>query len=530
MHATDDAKGHRTLGLLDLPPELRAEITRHVQRPADVVACARTSPALLTKPVDKEIIDRLVRPIRPVKLFKHGAPPSVLADLASRDLINIAWSMLPDVVASGRADSLTWVCQWLMQTPRPACQKGSTCYRVSYKQEAEAANGWYPAPCSRCRPICNAVKSAAAMRRYDMLCCLLDERAVAGRDSERLFGAMIRNAAYRGDVALVASWHERNNISASGGHCCCDPSIGQAALRACRIGVLDWLCDHNCNAVVLPSLASIECVLVEGAGRDAERASVIGWLIDRLPPSEIRTGGLQHATRRPIKNGMAACLARLCDPKLVVLGPAEITYAFVKDARSVLYWISRNQTTAWAAPSTGYAVAHHARKDTPRWFLRLPGAGAILSVGAVKSGLAAGRVGMAIAAHETGVLAFDRYDAAAVACEHLDDQQAARILSSGASCTTAALTWALKRALIETLRVASEHVDAEAFQAALDAVRPGYVHDGILPWISVHFSDNCIAQHCLAMPFRYKPKSAERAAAYETCCTVIVPRAVARAR
>ncbi|AVK76662.1 hypothetical protein pneo_cds_1055 [Pandoravirus neocaledonia] len=122
---------------------------------------------------------------------------------------------------------------------------------------------------------------------------------------------------------------------------------------------------------------------------------------------------------------------------------------------------------------------------------------------------------MAIAAHETGVLAFGQYDPAAVACEHLDDQQATQISGSGATCTAAALAWALKRTLLSTLRAAAERADVETFQAALDAVRPGFLSGDVLSWATVRFGARiCIAAHCLGAPFRHPMKSAERAAAY----------------
>ncbi|AVK76661.1 hypothetical protein pneo_cds_1054 [Pandoravirus neocaledonia] len=309
MRATDDdaVEGHGPSALLDLPPEVRAEITKHIRRPADVVACARASAALLTNPIDREITDRLPRPIDTAKLLENGPPPSVLADLASKDLISLSWSMLPDVVAGGRVDSLRWVCHRLVQEPRPLCRKDGACHYTYIEPLIETYKGWDRLPCLLCQSVLDAVNSAAAMHRFDMLRCLLDEHSVVGRESEWLFGDTIRRAAYIGNLALVAPWHERNTPTTSDGHCCCHPPIGLAALRGCQIDALDWLCDHNCNAVVLPSLASIGRVLIEGVGRDAERASVIGWLIDRLPPSEITTGGLRHMVRRVIRNDMGAC-------------------------------------------------------------------------------------------------------------------------------------------------------------------------------------------------------------------------------
>ncbi|AVK76407.1 hypothetical protein pneo_cds_800 [Pandoravirus neocaledonia] len=520
MHAMDHDDNQKACALIHLPPELRAHVTDRIRSLRDIVACAQASSGILTRPTVREIFDRLPRPIKASRLLKYGAPPLVLADLFALASIRPTRPMLPNAVAGGRLDSLRWFCERTRHLGRGAPHPSDDGHVCPCGQDPCLGGAAKGVGCPSFKPARKAIVLARSISRLDLLDCLVNEQDVAGPAGVRILSRMNQHAAQTGDLDFLAYWHERNTPP-DGGCCHCDAKINKRALAACRVDVIKWLCEVDCSAAMPMTCATIARVLTHGLD-DKRCVPVIDWIASVLVPGDADAKVMRRAAINAVKYDFVERLSRVHALGLVEVDSEAIACAFVNDSTRVLKWAAAAAIPAWSNPLTGYAAARYARKATLRWFLSLPGAACVLSVGAVKSALEAGRVGMAIAVHQADIVPFDRYDAAAVACEHLTDDQAARVIKAGAPCTAAALAFALRGAKMEVLRIAADTCDAAQFQAALDSCT-SRINQGIIAWLTANVDGICVAEHRRAAPFRYKPESLRSVAAWENALVCPCP-------
>ncbi|BCU03110.1 hypothetical protein [Pandoravirus japonicus] len=433
-------EAERDVGVAWLPPELVDHIASFLPRVADVAACRAASSLFRPMRIDSVAVRLLNGKV--IDVIECGAPLTVVE--AVRGHSPATEALLLPAVRGGRLDVLTRFCA--SPTRPPFCARSllpdAGLIRCWSFESGLAHDDYADEKDARGHPATgvHALFEAIDRGRADMVDRLLDFGAIASLTPPPAglgVECMLR-AARRGHLDVMDAIHRRiagGNLPhhASGVGCGCAPLVGQSAFKADRPEAIEWLDRRGCDGAYRPT---------EGSLREAVEAGHYGvarWLMDRAETHALQYDLDSRSLLLAARLGATAVVALVCDWRLERHQGSdpncdsgsdcdwEIDNMLVEAGKhghlDILRWAAgepvadprvRQRTEpvrTWYTGCAAWGAAVDGRVDVVEWLLGRPDAVRTVPREAVEAGLLRGHVGIALAAHRTGILALDQWRA-----------------------------------------------------------------------------------------------------------------------
>ncbi|HEY9249077.1 MAG TPA: hypothetical protein VIO38_08095 [Rariglobus sp.] len=489
------------IGLVDMPAEVLSAISGFLMEPHDLVAW--------TTVTGLPVADRLVRIVLAQEkhhvgnLLRRRAPLGVVSALLALAGKSQLSALLPAATSGGRVDVVEWICTAIIDRSASVAPHGADNRKrlSALRPNILIVDRVYD---GTARYMLEALRVASDAGRAHLIGCLLTncpcDRAFLPDASLDRIATL---AVMRGDADTVRAVHNFRKKGANGRSCTCDREIGQCALKADQVAVVEALHDMRCAAACTVARGDLDRAIQAGS------VGVARWLVGTTTTTT--TASLRPHVRESSVNvaaagGFTSMVAFVHDSGLLACSGRVLASAAAAGRRGVLEWAVGESTQAagrdrpidaWYDDGTriAHAAVAHGHTGIIVWMAKRADASRTLSVGVARAALTEGMLEAAVALHDARVAPFDTWDALLTAVCLGDQDIAVRTVAQhSARCNGETLRKALRKAhpcTLAYLRDRYEISDAD-LQEAVDRVAGLPLRDSTVVWIRDNVPGVCV--------------------------------------
>ncbi|AVK75663.1 Ankyrin repeat protein [Pandoravirus kuranda] len=496
-----------TTGLAAMPSEVILGIGHFLERPRDAVACILASPIFSPCLVR----DLAVRHFHddPKGAIDAGAPLAVVAAVLSVDVP--IESLLVPAVRRGDQDIVDWLCCRLEDEEHPSavaqethadvwCGCPNTCMYSHHRWHRHFEPGTGQG--------IKAAMVAIDARRADLLGALLRTEVPSLDRSKRTQIMCMTRAAKVGDVRIVAMLHglaRTGRFTASGrstlATCGCCREVACEAVLGGHVPLLDWLRENGCDAA--PHAHDEK---MAGIALSFRTDPPLEWMFVTAALDRRSINVAPDWMRSAATNGSLACVRFMHDHGLAPCDVSVLHTAARHGRLNVLKWAAgeavdnlpprRSPVEAWHSPTIAWAAAMRGNADVVAWMLSRPDMASAVTPKMIACALTKGYADVALAAHASGMLPLDRWDAVEVAARSGNADAVRAIIEHGGIYKLSALVTALEKGHQRVVACLCDRYGTADAQIAIDSMT-SYDHANAWTWLRDRVPGLCVA-HPLA--------------------------------
>ncbi|AVK76741.1 hypothetical protein pmac_cds_53 [Pandoravirus macleodensis] len=351
-----------------------------------------------------------------------------------------------------------------------------------------------------------AAMIAIDARRADLLGALLRTEAPSLNRCKRTQIVCMSRAARVGDVDIVAMLHrlaQAGRFVPKGAlppaSCGCCQEVVYEAFLGCHVPLLDWLMETGCDAAPHAYDQRIfDCIPLRPSGL------LLKWVFDTAPP-DLRPTVNTSWMRSAAAHGSLVSVRFMHDRGLATCG-LDTLRAAVCEGVDILKWAIGEAVDgspargtpieAWHSVTIAWAAAMRGGADVIAWMLSRPDTASAVTPNMIACALAKGHANVALAAHASGMLPLDRWDAVEAAARSGSVDTVRTIIQHGGVYKTSALTTALTKGNADVVAYLCNLYGTADAQDAIDSM-PSYNHSRAWTWLRDRVPGLCVA-HALA--------------------------------
>lgn len=303
---------HRALALVDMPAEIVDIIMRGLVRPVDICACAQA----LSMNAGLCLARHTALDVATV--LSAGAPLSIVDDFVTarhrRDTARMPFAWLLAAVRGGRPD----VVEWMHETNHVSAPVHIDRWAGPHVAAHQLKNA-----CAVKLALRAAIESGHGPVLSWLLARYRPDRHSRSRSALHALVPLVLQAPHHTVYALLAAIHQADPHKG----CACPVRLVYAAAESDRTGVLDWMYDHKCAAMMGTSKRSgIDALFLWGLTYG--RSTIAQWAWAKIDdPGRIDPKAVGQAATRAMTYGRATTVEFVCRLGVWTLPPSVIDYA-----------------------------------------------------------------------------------------------------------------------------------------------------------------------------------------------------------
>lgn len=491
--------------LAAMPTEVILGIGHFLEHPRDAAACVMASPIFPPCLVRELAMRRFCND--PKGAIGAGVPLKVVVDVLPAGAP--IEPLLVPAVHRGDRDIVEWLCNRIEEeranmAPHEPKDDNEGCGCPNFRIYSHHNRSRCFAPESSYG--IEAAMMAIDARRADLLGALLRTEVPSLNRSKRTHSMCMTRAARVGDVDIVAMLHQLTQAgrfvpkgASLPASCGCCQEVAYEAFLGCHVPLLDWLKKAGCDAA---PHAYDQRIFAWAAKHSSE--PFLQWLFDTAPPDRRPTVNSSWM-RSAAAHGSLVSVRFMHDRGLATCG-LDTLRAAVCEGLNILKWAIGGAADgspargtpieAWHSVTIAWAAAMRGGADVIAWMLSRPDTASAVTPNMIACALAKGHANVALAAHASGMLPLDQWDAVEVAARSGSVDAVRAIIQCGGVYKMSALASALAKG---DVRVVAYLCDLYGTADAQDAIgsMSSYNHPRAWTWLRDRVPGLCVA-HALA--------------------------------